>query len=125
LTELDIRMPTPPSAADQQQQVVDYASSVGACADVDACVGVTAWDFDDAYSWIPSTFPGQGYGDLFFQPGGYNTPLVRKAAYDGCIQVRAQRILEVRMLTTVTGPYQLSLKSCRNQRGLLLNSPGA
>lgn len=87
VTELDIRGNVPITAADQQQQVLDYASTVGACADVDACVGVTAWDFDDSYSWIPSTFPGQGYGDLFFQPGGYNTPLVRKAAYDGCIQV--------------------------------------
>ncbi|KEQ86547.1 glycoside hydrolase [Aureobasidium pullulans EXF-150] len=86
ITELDIRTTVPATAAAQQQQVVDYASSVGACADVNACVGVTAWDFDDAYSWIPSTFPGQGYGDLFFQPGGYGTPLVRKAAYDGCIQ---------------------------------------
>ncbi|KAH0402540.1 glycoside hydrolase, partial [Aureobasidium melanogenum] len=86
ITELDIRTTVPATAAAQQQQVLDYASSVGACADVDACVGITAWDFDDTYSWIPSTFPGQGYGDLFFQPGGYNTPLVRKAAYDGCIQ---------------------------------------
>ena len=34
---------------------------------------------------IPSTFPGQGYGDLFFQPNGSRTPLVRKAAYDGVI----------------------------------------
>lgn len=89
ITELDIRTTVPATAAAQQQQVLDYASSVGACADVDACVGITAWDFDDTYSWIPSTFPGQGYGDLFFQPGGYNTPLVRKAAYDGCIQVSA------------------------------------
>lgn len=40
---------------------------------------------DDTYSWIPSTFAGQGYGDLFFQPGGQDTPLVRKAAYDGVV----------------------------------------
>ena len=114
ITELDIRTTTPPTLAAQQQQVLDYESSVCACADVDACVGITAWDFDDSYSWIPSTFPGQGYGDLFFQPGGYNTPLVRKAAYDGCIDVSSKHdIWLVNILTTVTGPYQLSLKSCQ------------
>jgi len=85
ITELDVRGTTPVTLAEQEQQVLDYASSVGACASVAGCVGVTVWDFDDTYSWIPSTFAGQGYGDLFFQPGGADTPLVRKAAYDGCI----------------------------------------
>lgn len=45
-----------------------------------------SWDFDDTYSWVPSTFAGQGYADLFFQPKGAGTPLVKKAAYDGCLQ---------------------------------------
>lgn len=40
----------------------------------------------DTYSWIPSTFAGQGYGDLFLQPDGPDTPLVKKAAYDGCLE---------------------------------------
>lgn len=111
ITELDIRTTVPATAAAQQQQVVDYASSVGACADVDACVGVTAWDFDDAYSWIPSTFPGQGYGDLFFQPGGYGTPLVRKAAYDGCIQVSrlCSRLSRCNADMCIIGSHQLDV----------------
>ncbi|KEQ74867.1 glycoside hydrolase [Aureobasidium namibiae CBS 147.97] len=119
ITELDIRAEVPPTAAAQQQQVLDYESSVGACADVDACVGITAWDFDDSYSWIPSTFPGQGYGDLFFQPGGYNTPLVRKAAYDGCIDVSPNLHSQiVSMLTIATGSHQLSSEYCQtNQSG--------
>lgn len=85
ITELDIRTTTPATEAAQLQQVQDYKTTIGACADVEACVGVTVWDFDDEWSWIPSTFAGQGYGDLFFQPNGTNTPLVRKAAYDGVI----------------------------------------
>ena len=85
VTELDIRTTTPPTASAQQQQVLDYASTTAACAQVEGCVGITVWDFDDTYSWIPQTFAGQGYGDLFFQPAGANTPLVRKAAYDGVI----------------------------------------
>lgn len=43
VTELDIRTTTPPTGQAQQQQVLDYASTTGACADVDACVGVTVW----------------------------------------------------------------------------------
>ncbi|KAJ4396708.1 hypothetical protein N0V93_000929 [Gnomoniopsis smithogilvyi] len=87
ITELDVRLPAlPPNATSQAQQVLDYYNSVAACANVERCVGVTVWDFDDTYSWIPSTFAGQGYADLFFQPDGANTPLVKKAAYDGCLE---------------------------------------
>lgn len=59
-TELDVRFTSlPPNAAGLAQQGDDYASTVGACVGVGAkCVGVTIWDFDDAYSWVPSTFPG-------------------------------------------------------------------
>lgn len=87
ITELDIRLDTPANATTEAQQVQDYYNSVAACVAVGkGCIGVTVWDFDDTYSWIPGTFPGQGYGDLFLQPGGANTPLVKKAAYDGCLQ---------------------------------------
>ncbi len=57
--------PVPPSAAALQQQASDYASMVGACVDVDGCVGVVVWEFTDKYSWIPSTFPGSGAACLF------------------------------------------------------------
>lgn len=114
ITELDVRLPAlPPNATSQAQQVLDYYNSVSACVNVERCVGITVWDFDgkqpqmpsntcklfytfddgsadmldlDTYSWIPSTFAGQGYADLFFQPDGANTPLVKKAAYDGCLE---------------------------------------
>lgn len=85
VTELDVRTTTPATLEAQQQQVLDYASTIAACAGVERCVGVTLWDFDDTYSWIPSTFAGQGYGDVWFQPNGSDTPLVTKAAYDGIV----------------------------------------
>ncbi|MCJ1408805.1 hypothetical protein MMC19_002881 [Ptychographa xylographoides] len=86
ITELDVRSPTlPPTVAQQAQQEVDFYSSVLACVNTAACVGVTLWDWDDTYSWIPSTFAGQGYGDPWFQPNGPGTPAVKKIAYDGIV----------------------------------------
>ncbi|KAF7960707.1 hypothetical protein EAE96_000381 [Botrytis aclada] len=66
-TELDVRFSTlPPTAAGLAQQGVDYANTVNACLSVDGCVGTTIWDFTDAYSWIPSTFTGQGDACLWY-----------------------------------------------------------
>jgi len=86
ITELDVRLALPPTAATEAQQVADYYSSVAACVAVDGCVGITVWDFDDTYSWVPSSFAGYGYADLFLQPGGFNHTLVKKAPYDGCLE---------------------------------------
>ncbi|KAJ5635839.1 Endo-1-4-beta-xylanase D [Penicillium longicatenatum] len=68
ITELDIRFSEAPyyTAAVQQQQATDYYTSVSSCIDAGPrCVGIVVWDFDDAYSWVPSTFSGQGGADLF------------------------------------------------------------
>ncbi|KAK3628715.1 hypothetical protein LTR56_015676 [Elasticomyces elasticus] len=94
VTELDVRVPDTGSlfapsasvtAAIQNQQVQFYWNTVNACATTAGCVGVTVWDFVDTYSWIPSTFAGTGFGDLYYQPGGANSPLVGKAAIDAII----------------------------------------
>lgn len=86
VTELDVRLSLPANSTTEAQQVQDYYSTVAACINVDRCIGVTVWDFVDTYSWVPSTFPGTGYADLFLQQNGANTSLVKKAAYDGCLQ---------------------------------------
>lgn len=66
VTELDVRFSSlPPTSAGLAQQATDYVNSVGSCLDVEKCVGVTVWDFEDKYSWIPSTFSGQGEADLY------------------------------------------------------------
>lgn len=65
LQELDIRMPTPASSANLQQQAKDYTQVVQACTGQTGCVGITTWDTADQYSWVPSTFSGQGSALLF------------------------------------------------------------
>jgi endo-1,4-beta-xylanase len=60
LTELDIRMTLPRTAAKDAQQATDYGTVVEACLAVSRCVGITIWDYTDKYSWVPSVFPGQG-----------------------------------------------------------------
>ncbi|CAE6521248.1 unnamed protein product [Rhizoctonia solani] len=60
LTELDIRMELPVTAEKLAQQATDYTSSVNACLEVKRCVGITVWQFTDAKSWVPGSFPGEG-----------------------------------------------------------------
>ncbi|KAL9109760.1 MAG: hypothetical protein Q9227_005629 [Pyrenula ochraceoflavens] len=81
-TELDVRFTSLPyNYSTLQTQKDNYRDSVGACVDAGAgCVGTTLWDFDDAYSWVPSTFPGQGGADV------WDEDLNRKPAYYGIIE---------------------------------------
>ncbi|KAK7892334.1 hypothetical protein LTR67_007430 [Exophiala xenobiotica] len=77
VTELDVRFveANATNATGFALQAQNYYDSVASCVQVDGCVGVTVWDFDDQYSWIPGTFPGQGAADL------YNADFTRKPAY--------------------------------------------
>ncbi|KAE9004360.1 hypothetical protein PR001_g17132 [Phytophthora rubi] len=70
------------SAADQEQtqQANVYKNTVAACKQVDKCVGVTIWGYDDNYSWLSTKAPLPWY-----QPNGANTALVRKSLYDGIV----------------------------------------
>ncbi|KAH7930674.1 endo-1,4-beta xylanase, partial [Leucogyrophana mollusca] len=77
LTELDIRMTLPSTAALLAQQKADYQTVISACNAVPGCVGVTIWDYTDKYSWVPSTFSGQGAACP------WDANLVKKPAYDG------------------------------------------
>ncbi|KAK0103814.1 hypothetical protein ONS95_005813 [Cadophora gregata] len=81
-TELDIRFTSLPSTASGvAQQSTDYANTVSACVATPNCVGITIWDFTDKYSWIPSTFSGQGDALL------WNANLVKKPAYTAVVNV--------------------------------------
>ncbi|ETP23961.1 hypothetical protein F441_02988 [Phytophthora nicotianae CJ01A1] len=78
-TELDVKTSsTTPSEEEQEQQVAVYTNVVSACQQVEDCVGVTIWDFDDTYTWLENSAPLPWY-----QPNGKGTGLVRKRAYDG------------------------------------------
>jgi endo-1,4-beta-xylanase len=60
VTELDVRVKTPPDPQSLAAQAADYAAVAGACRAVKRCVGVTAWGITDDHSWIPSFFSGYG-----------------------------------------------------------------
>jgi endo-1,4-beta-xylanase len=80
ITELDIRMPTPPSSGNLQTQANNYRTVVAACLAVSRCTSITTWGITDKYSWVPSTFPGQGAALLF------DANYARKAAYTSTLQ---------------------------------------
>jgi endo-1,4-beta-xylanase len=80
ITELDVRMPTPATSANLQQQASDYSAVVSACLAVSRCNDITVWGVGDPDSWIPSTFPGQGAALLF--DDNYNP----KPAYNAVLQ---------------------------------------
>ena len=65
ITELDVRMPVPATAANLQQQAVDYQTIVYSCAQTAACDAVELAGVYDGDSWVPSTFPGYGDALLF------------------------------------------------------------
>lgn len=79
ITELDIRMTLPSTDALLAQQSTDYSSTVGACVGTKGCVGITIWDWTDKYSWVPSTFSGQGAACP------WDANFVKKPAYTGIL----------------------------------------
>ncbi|KAL4248019.1 Beta-xylanase [Abortiporus biennis] len=79
ITELDIRMTLPVTDALLAQQKKDYQTVISACQNVAACVGITIWDYTDKYSWVPSTFSGQGAACP------WDANLLKKPAYDGIV----------------------------------------
>ena len=71
ITELDVRIQLPSTAAQLQTQAQNYRDVVSACVSSPACDTVVFWGFTDRESWIPSTFPGWGDALLFdsvYQP---------------------------------------------------------
>jgi endo-1,4-beta-xylanase len=42
-----------------------YTGMLQSCLAVRACISFTVWGFDDAESWIPGTFAGEGDADLY------------------------------------------------------------
>ncbi|HYD51248.1 MAG TPA: endo-1,4-beta-xylanase [Gemmatimonadaceae bacterium] len=75
ITELDIRVPMPSTAASLQQQAFDFATVFQACLDVPACNAVEIAGVFDGESWVPGTFPGWGDAHLLSLTFG------RKPAY--------------------------------------------
>ncbi|KAK7427387.1 hypothetical protein QQZ08_006156 [Neonectria magnoliae] len=92
LTELDVRIELPVNRTNLAWQKKAYSNSVGACAQVPACVGITIWDFYDPFSWVPYVFEGEGAAVLWFEdfrhhPAYYGAldALKNATLYRGCV----------------------------------------
>ncbi len=79
VTELDVRVPLDGGRAsedDLDRQAEYFAEVVAGCLAVDGCSSITVWGFTDAYSWVPTFFPGMGAATLLTEDHA------RKPAYD-------------------------------------------
>jgi endo-1,4-beta-xylanase len=65
LTEVDVRTTLPVTSTEQLAQNADYSQSLQACLLVRQCISYTVWGFGDAFSWVPSVFPGEGAADIY------------------------------------------------------------
>jgi endo-1,4-beta-xylanase len=79
ITELDVALTLPVSAAKLQHQAAIYAEAVRDCLAVSGCSGITVWGFTDEHSWISLTQPGRGAATLL------GTDLRPKPAYDAVV----------------------------------------
>lgn len=64
ITEADVGLRRPPSAADLRAQARVYRTIVRGCLAVRACRSLTFWGFTDGRSWIEETQPGFGAATL-------------------------------------------------------------
>lgn len=58
ITEMDVRLPEPASAAQLASQAASYREAVEFA--LNTCAALVTWGFTDRYSWIPSFRPGYG-----------------------------------------------------------------
>ena len=52
-------------------QSAGYSYMLASCLLERSCISFTVWGFSDKYSWVPATFPGEGYANLYtedYQP---------------------------------------------------------
>jgi endo-1,4-beta-xylanase len=64
ITEADVRMPMPADNIKLQAQARGYSVLLGACLVTRRCTDFTVWGFTDKYSWVPSTFEGEGAANV-------------------------------------------------------------
>ncbi len=65
ITEMDVRLQLPATQTKLAAQASIYRGVLDACLAARNCRAFTIWDFSDAHSWIPSTFPGFGAALIF------------------------------------------------------------
>ena len=65
ITEMDVRLTTPASQTDLNNQATIYANVLAKCRAQPMCKGFQVWGIPDKDSWVMSTFPGTGVPLLF------------------------------------------------------------
>ena len=76
VTEADVRITLPASPAEVQAQDNGYSYLLQSCLLERSCISFTVWGFTDKYSWVPTTFPGEGQANI------YDENYQAKSAYD-------------------------------------------
>jgi endo-1,4-beta-xylanase len=83
VTEADVRTfvnnPTdqvPTNNNEVLAQPYEFGQMLKGCLAVRNCISFTIWGFDDAESWVPGVFAGEGYADI------YDVNLNKKDAYN-------------------------------------------
>jgi endo-1,4-beta-xylanase len=69
ITEADVRIQLPATAAKLQQQAAEYRSLWNFCLNTAICRGVVTWGFTDKYSWVPAF--ASGFGDALILDVNY------------------------------------------------------
>lgn len=65
ITEMDVRVKTPPQWEDLVRQAEIYRDILKVCLSAGNCKAFVMWGFTDKYSWIPSYFGGYGAALIF------------------------------------------------------------
>jgi len=65
ITELDVRLPVPVTAAALEQQARVYRDILDVCLAAPRCTALVLWGFTDRHSWVPTFFRGWDEALLF------------------------------------------------------------
>lgn len=69
VTEMDVRMKDPASAADFEKEARVFRDVMETCLAARRCGAFVVWGVTDRYSWLPEFFPGHRSGLLFDDAG--------------------------------------------------------
>jgi endo-1,4-beta-xylanase len=85
ITELDVRIPIPPTDTMVENQARMYKRVTETCLALPNCKAIVTWGFTDRHSWVPGFFSGEGAALPFDE--SYN----KKPAYDAIAAALAQK----------------------------------
>ncbi|MFF1835939.1 endo-1,4-beta-xylanase [Streptomyces sp. NPDC058231] len=64
ITEADVRIPMPVDSTKLEAQAEAYDVLLRGCLLTEHCTDFTVWGFTDKYSWVPTTFTGEGAANI-------------------------------------------------------------